>query len=85
MRKLKKTMTFHEDVIDMIEQRDLQKYPYENLFIETAIRNFCQHNGEVDSLNLEKEFYRINQKLDRLMEKTESKHADDIFDLNTLR
>lgn len=85
MRKLKKTMTFHEDVIDMIEQRDLQKYPYENLFIETAIRNFCQHNGKVDSLNLEKEFYRINQKLDRLIEKTESKHADDILDLNTLR
>ncbi len=85
MKKLKKTITFHEDVIDMIEKRDMLKYPYENLFIETAIRNFCQNNGKVDSLNLEEEFYRINQKLDRLMEKTESKHADDIFDLNTLR
>lgn len=85
MKKLKKTITFHEDVIDMIEQRDLQKYPYENLFIETAIRNFCQNNGKVGSSNLKEEFYRINQKLDRLMEKTESKHADDIFDLNTLR
>lgn len=85
MRKLKKTMSFHEDVIDMIEQRDLQKYPYENLFIETAIRNFCHNNGKVGSQNLEEEFYRINQKLDRLLEKTERKQTDDVFDLNALR
>lgn len=84
MKKLKKTITFHEDVIDMIEQRDLQKYPYENLFIETAIRNFCQNHDKTEFPNFKAEFYQINQKLDQLMEETERKRMDDILDLNML-
>lgn len=67
----------------MIDQRDLQKYPYENLFIETAIRSFFQNNGKTTNLNFVEEFHRINQKLDRLME--EKEHVEEILDLSTLR
>lgn len=82
MQKKGKLFRLNEDVIDMIERRDLQKFPFENLFIEAAIRNFMKQENEKI---LVEEFEKINQKLDELLSRTNEKTVDDILDLNTLR
>lgn len=64
----------------MIERRDLQKFPFENFFIEAAIRNFMKQENEKI---LVEEFEKINQKLDELLSRTNEKTVDDILDLNT--
>ncbi len=81
MQKKGKMFRLNDDVIDMIKNRDLQKFPFENLFIEAAIREFVEHKNE---RNLLKELEKVNQKLDELLSGTKEKTVDDILDLNTL-
>lgn len=81
MQKKGKMFRLNDDVIDMIKNRDLKKFPFENLFIEAAIREFVEHKNEK---NLLKELEKVNQKLDELLSGTKEKTVDDILDLNTL-